>query len=97
MVRHQNAALRESGEKYRAIVEDQSELISRTLPGTHILTFVNEAYCKHYGLKRDALLGTNFMQFVLESERDEVDEHILALSWENQTIRMENRVMSADG
>lgn len=97
MVRHQNVALRESSERYRAIVEDQSELISRTLPDTHILTFVNEAYCKHYGLKREELLGTKFMRFVMESERDGVAERISTLSRENPTIRSENRVVSADG
>lgn len=97
MVRHQNAALRESGERYRAIVEDQSELISRTLPGTHIITFVNEAYCKHYGLSRDELLGTSFMRFVMESERAGIDERISKLSRENPTIRSENRIVTASG
>lgn len=97
MVRHQNVALRESSERFRAIVQDQSELISRTLPGTHILTFVNEAYCKHYGLERDELLGTSFLRFVMESERDEVAGRIAALSSENPTIRSENRVVAADG
>jgi PAS domain S-box-containing protein len=38
-------ALRESELRYRAVVEDQTELICRFLPdGT--LTFVNEAYCR---------------------------------------------------
>lgn len=97
MVRRQNTALRESGERYRAIVEDQSELISRTLPGTHIITFVNEAYCKHYGLERAELLGTSFMRFVMESDRDEIDKRISALSRKHPTIRSENRVVSADG
>lgn len=97
MVRRQNIALRESSERYRAIVEDQSELISRTLPGTHILTFVNEAYCKHYGLKREELLGTSFMRFVMESERDRIAERIEKLDRDNPTIRSENRVVSADG
>lgn len=97
MVRRQNVALRESGERYRAIVEDQSELISRTLPGTHIITFVNEAYCKHYGLSREELLGTSFMRFVMESERDGIDERITKLSPEKPTIRSENRVVTASG
>jgi two-component system, sensor histidine kinase and response regulator len=97
MVRRQNAALRESGERYRAIVEDQSELISRTLPGTHIITFVNEAYCKHYGLERVELLGTSFLRFVLETDRDEVDRRISTLSREQPTIRLENRIVTADG
>ncbi|CAN0537483.1 unnamed protein product, partial [Laminaria digitata] len=97
MVRHQNLALRESSERYRAIVEDQSELISRTLPGTHIITFVNEAYCKYYGLSREELLGTSFMRFVLESERDGIDQRISKLSRENPTTRSENRIVTASG
>lgn len=97
MVRRQNAALHESGELYRAIVEDQSELITRTLPGSHILTFVNEAYCKHYGRSRDELLGTSFMSFAMESERGEIEERISKLSRQNPTIRSENRIASVDG
>ena len=47
----QTAALRVSEARYRAIVEDQTELICRYQPdGT--LTFVNEAYCRYFGLSR---------------------------------------------
>jgi methyl-accepting chemotaxis protein len=39
---------RKSEERYRAVVEGQTEFIARFLPdGTHI--FVNEAYCRYFG------------------------------------------------
>ena len=42
-------ALRESEERYRAVVESQTEFIVRWKPdGTR--TFVNEAYCRYFGL-----------------------------------------------
>jgi len=48
--------LRVSEERYRKVVETQTELISRFLPdGTHI--FVNDAYCRFFGLPCDEILG----------------------------------------
>jgi len=56
-------ALRESEARYRAIVEDQTELICRFLPdGT--LTFVNGAYCRYFGRKREELVGSSFMLYI---------------------------------
>ena len=37
-----------SEERYRTIVEEQTELICRYRPDT-TLTFVNEAYCRYFG------------------------------------------------
>ncbi|HKT37660.1 MAG TPA: MASE1 domain-containing protein, partial [Ktedonobacterales bacterium] len=57
------ADLRESEERYRDLVETQTELICRYLPdGT--LTFVNEAYCDYYGVTRENLLGTKFFDLL---------------------------------
>jgi PAS domain S-box-containing protein len=48
--------LRQSEERYRAIVEDQTELICRILPeGT--LTFVNDAFCRFLEKSREELIG----------------------------------------
>ena len=53
-------ALKESETRYRNVVEDQTELISRFLPdGTHI--FVNDAYCRYFGIKKEDLIGRRFM------------------------------------
>ncbi|GAB4285697.1 MAG: hypothetical protein Fur0025_17550 [Oscillatoriaceae cyanobacterium] len=45
-------SLQESEARYRAIVEDQTNLICRYLPdGT--ITFVNQAYCRYFGRSRE--------------------------------------------
>jgi PAS domain-containing protein len=44
-------ALRTSEERYREVVESQTELVCRYLPDT-TLTFVNEAYCRFFGRPR---------------------------------------------
>ena len=47
--RRAERALKESEERYRNVVEDQSEFICRFKPdGTH--HFVNDAYCRHFGV-----------------------------------------------
>jgi len=53
------AALRRSEANYRAVVEDQTELICRFRPDA-TLTFVNEAYCRTFGKTQGELVGTLF-------------------------------------
>jgi PAS domain S-box-containing protein len=50
------AALRAQEARYRAIVQDQSELVCRFLPDM-TLTFVNDAFCRFFGAAHDALVG----------------------------------------
>jgi len=50
-------ALRQSEERYRSMLESQTELICRFLPDTS-LTYDNDAYCCYFGKIRDELTGT---------------------------------------
>jgi len=89
-------ALRESEARYRAVVEDQTELICRFLQdGT--LTFVNEAYCRYFGRKREELIGSSFMPLIPEKDRKLVKMQFASLSWENPVATYEHRVVAADG
>ncbi len=54
-------AVSESERRFRAVVEDQTDLICRFKPDG-LLTFVNEAFCRFHGRCRQALLGDNFFQ-----------------------------------
>lgn len=58
--RLQEQALRRSEERYREVVESQTEFVCRLLPDT-TLTFVNEAYCRFVDCPRQALLGESFL------------------------------------
>jgi PAS domain S-box-containing protein len=88
--------LKESEARYRAVVEDQTELICRFLPdGT--LTFVNEAYCRYFDKRREELIGYSFMPFIPEEDRGFVWEGIASLSSENPVATHEHRVVRPDG
>ena len=56
-------ALRESEERYREIVETQTEMICRFLPDS-TLTFVNEAFCRSCNRPRSELIGRKFAELV---------------------------------
>lgn len=55
--------LRRSESRYRALIETQTDLISRYGPDT-VLTFVNDAYCRFYGKSREELIGQSFLTMV---------------------------------
>ena len=82
--------------RYRMVVEDQTELICRFTPNC-ILTFVNDAYCRYFGKKREELLGHNFMPLIPEEDRNEVQNQIAKLNHENPTVTTEHHVIAQDG
>jgi len=83
--------LRKEASRYRAVVEDQTELICRYLPdGT--LIFINDAYCRYYGKNRSDLLGSQAPVRVSEQDHEHVARSRQALSRENPTITYEYRV-----
>jgi PAS domain S-box-containing protein len=82
--------LRASEARYRAVVEDQSELICRYTPD-FVLTFVNDAYCRHYNLTREALIGTTFMPSIYDEDRAVVIDLLRSLNAEKPVVTTENR------
>lgn len=90
------ASLRASEERFRAVVEDQTEVISRFLTdGT--LTFVNDVYCRFFGKTREELLGRNWQPAAYEPDLQLIEEKLRSLSPENPVIVIENRVYSGLG
>jgi PAS domain S-box-containing protein len=89
-------ALRQSEARYRAIVEDQTELICRFLPDRTI-TFVNEAYCRYFGKKHEELIGHTFRPLIHEEDRAKVQKHLASISLEKPVSTHEHRVIAANG
>jgi len=88
--------LRDSEEKYRAIVEDQTELICRFFSdGT--LTFVNDVYCRYFGRNRKDLIGKSFISLILDEDQQDVLEKIASLSYEHPVVTCEYRVVIPNG
>jgi diguanylate cyclase (GGDEF)-like protein/PAS domain S-box-containing protein len=88
--------LRQSEERYRAIIEEQTELICRFLAdGT--LTFVNDAYCRYFGKTRDELLGSSLFQAIPDEYRETTQKHITTLSLRNPVATRNYQAVTPNG
>jgi PAS domain S-box-containing protein len=86
----------ESEERYRNVVETQTELICRYLPDTTIL-FVNDAYCRYFNKSRQELIGTRFIDLTPAHVRAEVQQHVQSLIDNPRTEINEHEVIRSDG
>jgi len=82
--------------RYRAIIDDQVDLIRRFRPdGT--LTFVNAAFCSFYQLREEEALGRNFAELLSHDEVEQISEAIFSLTPDNPTVTTAPRYVRHDG
>lgn len=82
----------QSEARYRAIVEDQTDLIVRYLPDTTV-QFANEAYCRYFGVKLEEILGKSYNPVIFEADQEQVAQLVRSMNTDNPTITIENRVV----
>ena len=94
--RQQEEELRRSETRYRAIVQEQTDLVCRFLPdGT--LTFANEAYCRYFDQCHGELIGQPFILCTICHQGNFLS-HLAQLTPENPVISIElHNAMSTKG
>jgi PAS domain S-box-containing protein len=85
-------ALKQSEERYREVVESQIEFVCRFRPDM-TLTFVNEAYCRFFGQRRDDLIGRSFLDVLPASAREPTLHEVRSLVAHPQTAASDHEVM----
>lgn len=88
--------LRSVREQYRRIVEDQTELIWRSLPDGKI-TFVNDAYCRYFGKERKDLIGQNVFSFIPRQDHEKIRTYFASINKENPVREVEHRIVTSAG
>ncbi|MBD2101426.1 PAS domain S-box protein [Leptolyngbya sp. FACHB-261] len=89
-------ALRQSEARYRAIVEDQTEMVTRKLPtGEH--TFVNSAFCRYLGKQPEELLGRTCSELIAAEDYPHLAQHFETLNYENPVVTVEERLQLPNG
>lgn len=89
-LRDAHGQLQESEARYRALVEDQTEMIARfRADGTVI--YANPAFCRTFGQSAEALLGHRWQPLMAEEDLAAVEARLSALSPANPIARIENR------
>jgi two-component system, NarL family, sensor histidine kinase UhpB len=86
-------ALSQSERRYRAVVEDQTELITRQRPDGR-LTFANRAFCRFFGKMEHEVVGSNWRPQALAEDSATVEKRTGFLSPANPVVVMEYRVVS---
>jgi PAS domain S-box-containing protein len=94
--RYVEKALKESEERYRNVVEDQTEFICRFKPdGTY--NFINEAFCRYFGVQKEEIIGQRFKPKIPKEDSGLVRSHFASLTRNNPTGIIEHRLILPDG
>lgn len=89
-------ALKDSEEKYRLLVENQSDLVVKVdLEGRFV--FVSPSYCRMFGRSEKELLGEKFMPLVHEEDREHTRKTMENLLLPPYTCYIEQRALTKDG
>ncbi len=89
-------ALRRSEARYRAIIEDQTDLVCRSLPNG-VMTFANEAFCRYFGKQGNRLIGRKFVSLILDEDREQVEMHLSSLNRDQPVATIEQRIRLPNG
>ncbi len=88
--------LRASEEKYRLLVEGQTDLVVKVDTQGRFL-FVSPTYCDMFGKTEEELLGRTFMPLVSEEDREMTAREMEKLYRPPYTCYVEQRAMTKDG
>ena len=86
----------QSEERYRKVIEDQTETICR-FDADGKYTFVNDVFCRVFGKTSDELLGRKWHPDVFPDDMSSVEEQLNSLSPSNPVVVIENRVYDTTG
>lgn len=89
-------ALRESEMRYRLVVDQQAELISRSDPLGR-LRFVNMAFARKFGIEPEGAIGTDLLDFVHKDDRELVGAQQAKLAPDNPVAICEHRIVGPAG
>ncbi|WP_158616798.1 diguanylate cyclase domain-containing protein [Acidovorax sp. FJL06] len=95
-VQERTEALYRSEQRYLSILEDQTEIICR-FDGGNRLTYVNDAYCRLFNLRRDDVLGEVWAPVVHPDDYPMIAQQLAAVTPANPVVVVENRVFAGDG
>ncbi|MDD2180188.1 diguanylate cyclase [Acidovorax sp. D2M1] len=95
-VAERTVALHQSEQRYLSILEDQTEIICR-FDASNRMTFVNEAFCRLFDLRRQDVVGKVWAPVVHRDDLPGVTQALQGASPAQPLVVIENRVVAGDG
>jgi len=89
-------SLKRSEARLRAVVEDQTEFICR-FDSDGMLTFVNDAYCRYFGLDRTRCLAHPHTVVLPPEDARLMKKHLASLTRENPVAGIDHRIIMPSG
>jgi PAS domain S-box-containing protein len=94
--RREFETLRNSEQRYRALVDNQEDAICRWVPGM-VLTFTNGSYNRLFATGGQSLVGRRWVDLVHESERENLQLFCDDLVANPRIVTRELQIVAADG
>ena len=94
--KHVQDSLSQSEEKYRLLVENQSDLVVE-IDTQGQFQFVSPSYCRLFGKSEEELLNNTFMPLVHEDDQEPTAKAMEALYEAPYTCYLEQRAMTVEG
>ena len=88
--------LKESEERYRTVVEDQTEMISR-IQADGTLIFANDIYARFFGRSKDELIGSKWHPVAHPDDVPHIEAKLSTMTPNHPVVVIENRVFSGTG
>ncbi len=88
--------IRKSENRYKAVVEDQTELIIRYKSNGEI-TFVNDAYCRYFNVEKEKIIGYNHKELNNHRFYNKFINNIKSLNHDNPSITDEYEIDTPKG
>jgi PAS domain S-box-containing protein len=89
-------ALRESQERYKAVVEDQTEMIARHR-NDFVMLYVNNALARYFSTTPERMVGKSFIPLLHQDERERVAAFYRSLTPERPFGTDEHKVILDNG
>ena len=88
--------LRDSEDKYRLLVENQTDMLVKVNPQGEFL-YISPSYCEAFGKTEAELLGRHFMPLVHEADQEHTARSLESLKTPPHSSYHEQRAMTRDG
>lgn len=88
--------LKESEEKYRMLIENQTDLVVKVNYNGELL-YVSPSYCKLFGKTEEKLLGSKFLPLVHDDDRLQTEQEMQKLYQPPHAMYVQHRALTKDG